>query len=134
MTMPRYEETDFPPDIEVLVAASNWCLAPSPQGWKRLRDAVAAGHAMPADMAPVLDAIEVVRGLCDGHRLNGEAQAARERLSTIVERVAHDRRKANDIRRGGKVAPRISPAKAPAAQRMPAEEIPEDAPGQWWQR
>jgi hypothetical protein len=133
--MPRYEETDFPPDIEVMVAASNWCLAPSPQGWKRLRDAVAAGQAMPADMGPVLDAIEAVRGLCDGHRLNPEAQAARERLSTIVERVAHGRRvKANDIRRGGKVAARVSPAKAAPAPMVPAEEVPEDARGQWWQR
>lgn len=132
--MPRYEETDFPPDIEVMVAASNWCLSPSPQGWKRLRAAVAAGHAMPTDMGEVLDAIEAVRGLCDGQIPQGPAaRDARDRLASVVERVAHDRRVANGIRRPAARAPGKAPAKMPAAA-MPAEEMPEDAPGQWWQR
>lgn len=132
--MPRYEEIDFPPDIEVMVAASNWCLCPSPQGWQRLRTAVASGCAWPQDLGPVLDAIEAVRGLCDGDRLTPAAEEARDRLANVVERVAHDRRVANGIRRP---TPNRAPAKAPAKQArpvVPAEEMPEDAPGMWWRR
>ncbi len=132
--MPRYEETDFPPDIEVMVAASNWCLDPSPQGWARVRTAVVSGCAWPQDLGPVLDAIEAVRGLCDGHRLNPEAEEARDRLASVLERVAHDRRVANDIRRPAASAKPAKASAKPGRPVVPAEDMPEDAPGLWWRR
>lgn len=127
--MPRYEQTDFPPDIEIMVAASIWCLAPSPQGWQRVRNAVAAGKAMPSDMGPVLDAIAAVRETCGGQApTDADGQRAQARLSGAVMALGQQRRKlANDIRHQRRPPP-------PPAPVAPAEEIPEDAPRQWWQR
>ncbi|MBP7338820.1 hypothetical protein [Niveispirillum sp.] len=125
--MPRYEETDFPPDIEVMVAASNWCLDPSPQGWARVRTAVVSGCAWPQDLGPVLDAIAAVRETCGGQvPTDADGKQAQARLSDAVMTLGHQRRKAaNDIRHQRRPPP-------PPVVR--AEDMPEDAPGLWWRR
>lgn len=129
--MPSYDPRDFPADIEMMVAASNWCLTPTPQAWARLITARRTALPMPADMEPVTAAIDAVGLACDGQApRTAAAQAARARLSAAVEKAAHDRRAANGVRRkpaGGKVA-------RPVLPRDIAEVFPEDEAGQWWQR
>ncbi len=130
--MPRYDETDFPPDIELLVAASNWALAPSSQGWARVTAAM--GAPMPADMEPVVRALEKVRELCDGQTphpssMSRPVASAMLTLSETLAQVAH-RRRANAIRRHREQ----QPARPTKQQPPPPEDMGQDAPSQWWQR